>query len=46
MSPRIARSDAGILPRDVLVSIDDIKINNINELRTALDNKTAETLSR
>ena len=33
--------EAGILPRDVLVSIDDIKINNISELRTALDNKTA-----
>ncbi len=33
--------DAGILPRDVLVSIDDVKISSIDELRTALDNKTA-----
>ena len=32
---------AGILPNDVLVSIDNMRINNTTELRTQLDNKTS-----
>jgi len=41
VTPGLPAQDAGILPRDVLVSIDDVKISSIDELRTALDNKTA-----
>jgi membrane-associated protease RseP (regulator of RpoE activity) len=32
---------AGLLPRDVLVSIDNVRINNTTILREILDNKTA-----
>ncbi|TRO44732.1 PDZ domain-containing protein [Candidatus Bathyarchaeota archaeon] len=32
---------AGLLPRDVLVSIDNVRINNTSNLREILDNKTA-----
>jgi len=32
---------AGILPKDVLVSIDNVRINNIMDLRTFLDCKTS-----
>jgi len=41
VTPGLPAQDAGILPRDVLVSIDDVKISSIDALRTALDNKTA-----
>jgi membrane-associated protease RseP (regulator of RpoE activity) len=37
---------AGLLPRDVLVSIDNVRINNTSNLREILDNKTAgDTIS-
>jgi len=32
---------AGLLPKDVLISIDNMKINSTNDLRAILDNKTS-----
>src|SRR3990170_2377174 len=32
---------AGLLPKDVLVSIDDVRINRTDDLRALLDNKTS-----
>lgn len=32
---------AGLLPKDVLVSIDNVRINSINDLMTTLENKTS-----
>jgi membrane-associated protease RseP (regulator of RpoE activity) len=37
---------AGLLPKDVLVSIDNVKIHNTTDLRTFLDNKTAGDIVR
>jgi len=32
---------AGLLPEDVIISLDQVKVNDINELKAILDNKTA-----
>jgi membrane-associated protease RseP (regulator of RpoE activity) len=41
VSQGLPAEQAGLLPRDVLVSIDNVRINNTSNLREILDNKTA-----